>query len=81
MLLLGTLFAWVNFAREFIAWTSNKPCQTGCTFNVNGVFSTAQTPVAVNPFLTPCFYGAIFFTVAFILSVFLIKKLKSHTRE
>jgi len=25
-----------------------------------------------NPFLTPCFYGAIFFTLAFLLSLALI---------
>lgn len=59
ILLCGTLFAWFNFGKEFMDWRKNKTCAEGC---VKGA----------NPFLTPCFYGAIFFTTAFILSLVLL---------
>jgi len=61
VLLAGTLFAWFNFAQEWIAYSQNTSCTIGCT-------------AGVNPFLTPCFGGAIFFTIAFILSLMLVKK-------
>lgn len=58
VLLGGTLFAWYNFAREFLAWRKGKKCPPG------------TCPVeAVNPFLSPCFGGAVFFTIAFILNL------------
>jgi hypothetical protein len=65
ILLAGTIFAWVNFSVELVSWLNQKNC----------AFSCSLTPVA-NPFLTPCFYGAIFFTLAFILSAVLFKKIK-----
>lgn len=61
VLLLGTLFAWGNFIVEFVAWRKHQICPTGC----------AHGDKVVNPFLTPCFYGAIFFTIAFVLSAIL----------
>ena len=61
VLLLGTLFAWSNFSWELYNWLQQKSCTLGCA-----------TP-GTNPFLTPCFYGAIFFTAAFILSAKLLK--------
>ena len=61
VLLAGTLFAWFNFAQELIAYNQNTSCTLGCT-------------AGANPFLTPCFYGAIFFTIAFILSLLLLRK-------
>jgi hypothetical protein len=64
VLLLGTVFAWGNFILELISWLQKKECITGCTVGL------------VNPFLTPCFYGAIFFTIAFILSAVLLIKSK-----
>lgn len=62
VLLFGTLFAWFNFAQELIDWLAKRACATGCAIGL------------ANPFLTPCFYGAIFFTIAFILSAVLLKK-------
>ena len=62
ILLLGTLFAWTNFIVELVAWRKNKTCTTGCV----------APGKVVNPFLTPCFYGAIFFTIAFVLSTILL---------
>jgi len=62
VLLGGTLFAWFNFATELIDWMAKRACTTGCTAGL------------VNPFMTSCFYGAIFFTIAFILSIIIFKK-------
>jgi hypothetical protein len=65
VLLIGTVFAWFNFAQELINWLQKRACTTGCAIGL------------ANPFLTPCFYGAIFFTIAFVLSAILIKKSKN----
>lgn len=62
ILLAGTLFAWTNFSIELIDWINKRACTTGCAVGL------------VNPFLTPCFYGAIVFTMAFILSAMMMKK-------
>jgi len=62
VLLIGTAFAWFNFSKELIDWLAKLACTTGCAAGL------------VNPFLTPCFYGAIFFTLAFILSAIILKK-------
>lgn len=57
VLLGGTIFAWYNFLSEYIAWKQGKKCKRGCPVN------------AKNPFMTPCFGGAVFFTIAFILNI------------
>ncbi len=62
VLLGGTLFAWFNFATELIDWMAKRACTTGCAVGL------------VNPFMAPCFYGAIFFTIAFVLNVMIIRK-------
>lgn len=61
ILLAGTIFAWYNFFVELTVWLGKSACQTGCV-------------PGANPFLAPCFYGAIFFTLAFILSAVILKK-------
>ncbi len=66
VLLVGTIFAWGNFTWELINWLNVRNCSTGCAAG------------SANPFLTPCFYGAIFFTAAFILSVILLKGTKKE---
>jgi hypothetical protein len=63
ILLLGTLFAWGNFGLELNNWLNDRVCTTGCA-------------VGANPFVTPCFFGALFFTLAFVLSVSMLKKSK-----
>ncbi|MFC1644489.1 hypothetical protein ACFL08_00505 [Patescibacteria group bacterium] len=62
ILLVGTIFAWVNFGRELADWMNGRACTTGCPVGMT------------NPFLTPCFYGAVFFLVAFAYSVAIYKK-------
>jgi hypothetical protein len=64
LLLGGTIFAWTNFALELSRWLDKKSCTTGCAVGLT------------NPFLTPCFYGAIGFLIAFILSAVMLKKIK-----
>lgn len=61
VLALGTIFAWTNFILELIDWFNKRACTTGCAAGL------------VNPFLTPCFYGAIFFAAALGLSVILTR--------
>jgi hypothetical protein len=65
VLLAGTLFAWTNFTIEMIDFLNKRACSTGCVVGV------------VNPLLTPCFYGAIVFTIAFVLSAMILKKMKN----
>lgn len=59
ILLIGMVFAWSNFTIELFDWLNNRACTTGCSLSGE----------IVNPFLTPCFYGAVFFTLAFLLSL------------
>ena len=63
VLLCGTLFAWVNFTLELLNWLKEKNCTISCSVGLT------------NPFFTPCFYGALFFSAAFILNLFLWRQL------
>jgi len=63
VLLAGTIFAWFNFIKEWLAYSQSASCTIGCT-------------AGTSPFLTPCFGGAVFFTIALILSLILVKKSK-----
>ncbi len=60
ILLAGTIFAWANFGIELVDWLNKRACSTGCAVGL------------VNPFLTPCFYGALVFALAFVLSAVLL---------
>lgn len=54
LLVAGTLFAWTNFAIQFIRFAQNGFQPTvGCA-----------AVVVNNPFVTPCFYGASIFLMA-----------------
>ncbi len=57
VLLGGTAFAWYNFLSEYFYWKTHKKCKSGCPINPK------------NPFLSACFGGAVFFTIAFILNL------------
>ncbi len=63
VLLLGTIFAWTNLGLETYNYLNQKPCQFSCTAGQ-----------VVNPVFTPCFYGALFFLTAFILSAIMLKQ-------
>lgn len=62
VLLAGVLFAWGNFGYELYNYLHDLACATGCAVGI------------VNPIYTPCFYGAITFTIAFTLSVLLMRR-------
>lgn len=64
VLLVGVLFAWTNFTLEVIAYMQKRACVTGCA------------PIGTHPLLTPCFGGAIFFSIAYILSIMIIRTYK-----
>ncbi|MFA6495147.1 MAG: hypothetical protein WC246_02365 [Candidatus Paceibacterota bacterium] len=64
LLLAGTLFAWTNFGIELYRWIGLKSNNFGCT------------PGATNPFMTACFYGAIFFAIAFGMSARMYGQIK-----
>lgn len=66
VLLLGAIFAWGNLIIETRGYLNDQACSTGCTAGA-----------VVNPIYTPCFYGACFFLVAFILSSVLLVKSKN----
>ncbi len=68
ILLAGTIFAWTNFTIELIDWLNKRACSTGCAVGI------------VNPFLTPCFYGAVFFLIAFIISAMILKQFKQSKK-
>ncbi|MFZ5365365.1 MAG: hypothetical protein ACOZBH_04200 [Patescibacteria group bacterium] len=62
VLILGTVFAWINFVYEFIQWRRSGSCAACVIGEIK------------NPFLSPCFYGAIFFTIAAVLSGLMVKR-------
>jgi hypothetical protein len=64
ILLVGTVFAWGNFGYEVYNYLNQQTCAFGCSVGLK------------YPVLTPCFYGAIFFAIALILSIIIIKKNK-----
>lgn len=66
LLIAGTIFAWGNFSYGMIKFlnANNRPV-TGCSGNI-----------VVNPFNTPCFYGALFFSAGLIVSLIVSKKQK-----
>ena len=69
ILLAGTLLAWINFGIELTDWLHKKACSTGCAISLT------------NPFLTPCFYGALFFAVAFVLSILILKNYNRSDKQ
>ncbi|OGY39455.1 MAG: hypothetical protein A2418_01190 [Candidatus Brennerbacteria bacterium RIFOXYC1_FULL_41_11] len=70
VLFAGTVFAWGNFCHELFDWLNAKPWQ-GCVAKLS-------CPVyGPNPFLTSCFFGTVFFTMAFILNILIKKQQKA----
>jgi hypothetical protein len=63
VLAVGVIFAWTNFAIELRTYLRGVINPYVCTQGV------------VNPFLTPCFYGALVFTGAFTVSLLMVIKM------
>ncbi len=60
LLVAGTLFAWGNFVYVVYRYVQAKPAS---------VFTCPPGEPAVYPLTAPCFYGALIFTAALIVSV------------
>lgn len=65
ILCLGTLFAWTMTALEFYKYL--KP-HAGAYVGCGGL-------TVKNPFYTPCFTGACFYLIAYIISLMIVKKI------
>lgn len=61
----GTVFAYYNVAKEFIAYYGSKAEAIGC-----------GGAVITNPFLTPCFIGAAFYLLTAITSGIIYSRLQ-----
>jgi hypothetical protein len=60
LLAAGTLFAWANFAYEVYLFVQPQPAPSA--------FSCPAGQAAANPLLSSCFYGALLFLSAFLVS-------------
>lgn len=69
VLLAGTLFAWINLGVETYDYLNQRACSLGCTAGE-----------VVNPVFTPCFYGACFFLISFVLSAVLLRKMSAENK-
>jgi len=65
LLAAGTVFAWGNFTYEVYRFMRPQPAASA--------FSCPAGVVAVNPLMTPCFYGALIFLTALVVSVLIIR--------
>jgi len=65
LLAAGTVFAWGNFAYEVYRFMQARPAASA--------FSCPPGETAVNPLMTPCFYGALIFLTSLVVSVFIIR--------
>lgn len=65
LLAAGTVFAWGNFTYEVYRFMQSQPAVSA--------FSCPAGVVAVNPLMTPCFYGALIFLTALVVSILIIR--------
>ncbi len=63
VLLSGTIFAWATVYTDFARF-----------YKFYGTITRIQNCVIPNPVTTPCFYGAIAFLIAFVWSLFILKR-------
>ena len=61
----GTIFAWGNFSYEVYRFLQPQPAASA--------FSCPAGELPVNPLMTPCFYGALIFLTALVVSVLIIR--------
>lgn len=65
LLAAGTVFAWGNFGYELLLYSRQRPASA---------FSCPPPgEVLVHPLMTPCFYGALIFLAALVLSLLILK--------
>ena len=66
LLIAGTAFAWGNFAYEAYRFIQSKP--------TSSEFGCPAGDLVVNPLMTPCFYGALIFLAALVVSLLITRK-------
>ena len=64
----GVIFAWGNWSYVAYKLWRGEVCPSACPANVT------------NPFLTPCFYGACIYLVAFLIALFLHRRGQRKTQ-
>lgn len=69
ILAAGTIFAWTNFIIELTNWMHNQACTLGCLTNTG------------NPFFSPCFFGALFFLISFIIQTTIYSKYSKNSKR
>jgi hypothetical protein len=70
LLIAGTVFAWGNFAYEVYRFSQPQPGASA--------FSCPTGEAAVNPLMTPCFYGALIYLTALVVSLLILRSRASH---
>jgi hypothetical protein len=70
LLIAGTVFAWGNFAYEVYRFSQPQPAASA--------FSCPKGEAAVNPLMTPCFYGALIYLTALVVSLLILRARASH---
>jgi hypothetical protein len=65
LLTAGTVFAWGNFAYEVYRFSQPQPSVSA--------FSCPKEPALVHPLMTPCFYGALIYLAALMVSMFILR--------
>ena len=65
LLAAGTVFAWGNFTYEVYRFMQSQPAASA--------FSCPAGEIAVNPLMTPCFYGALIFLTTLVVSILITR--------
>jgi hypothetical protein len=65
LLTAGTVFAWGNFGYEVYRFSQPQPPVSA--------FSCAKEAALVHPLMTPCFYGAMIYLAALVVSLFILR--------
>ncbi len=71
LLAAGTIFAWGNFAYEAYRFLQSK--------SISSEFGCPAGDLVVNPLMTPCFYGALIFLTALVVSLLITRKNRKHS--
>jgi hypothetical protein len=70
LLIAGTVFAWGNFAYEVYRFSQPQPTVSA--------FSCPKDEALVHPLMTPCFYGAMIYLAALVVSIFILRSRTSR---
>jgi hypothetical protein len=70
LLAAGTVFAWGNFAYEVYRYSQPHASVSA--------FSCPREEALVHPLMTPCFYGAMIYLAALVVSVFIFRARKAR---